>query len=533
MGLIVIQREALASEGLSDITDFADFKENEIKMALKNVRQGIPTVQGIPAIPERRSSRGTIVQAAVPAVQPIQGVPPVLIPARSASRLYVASTAYHYYVDTSREVTPQNMHYGNILRDFYVEWEALEQMGDQEAPKLPTLSKMNTPLKWCESFKHYLYATFGVRKIPLTYVIRKSVSVAPESGNDPSVTYDPLQNNKAYGNSGSVLGDLIARASHSHPLYKADSATVFGAIEEATRGSVYGTTIKPFARKKDGRGAWMALITSHVGIDKWEKIQKDNSTWLVSAKWNGKKYSLDSFISQHRSKYQQLVEASHHVKFQLPNDHTRVSNLIDGIENSDAALQAAIASIRQNTNNIRDDFEKAAAILLPVDPFVKNLANKKTVSFQISALGKPNSFGRGEQTGVDLRWYKSDEYSKLTPAEKMELNAWQRTAEGRKIVANDMKALHAAKKRLQEKGDTPRNRKRSKAFKTMSKQSAEIAALKKELNIMREKDKEKDITAEVAALLNTSKNSTKSPNNENLSVARQVMAIVARKKKDE
>ena len=66
----------------------------------------------------------------------------------------------------------------------------------------------------------------------------------------------------------------------------------------------------------------------------------------------------------------------------------------------------------------------------------------------------------------------------------------------------------------------------------MSKQSAEIEALKKELNTMREKDKEKDITAEVAALLNTSKN-FKSPNNENLSVARQVMAIVARKKKDE
>ena len=56
MGLTVVQREALASEGLSDITDFADFKENEIKMALKNVRQGIPTVQGIPAIPERRNS---------------------------------------------------------------------------------------------------------------------------------------------------------------------------------------------------------------------------------------------------------------------------------------------------------------------------------------------------------------------------------------------------------------------------------------------------------------------------------------------
>ena len=116
---------------------------------------------------------------------------------------------------------------------------------------------------------------------------------------------------------------------------------------------------------------------------------------------------------------------------------------------------------------------------MPVDPFVKNLANKRTVSFQESALGKANSFGRDEQTGVDLRRYKSDEYSKLKPVEKMELNAWQRTAEGSKIVANDMKTFHAAKKRLQEKGDAPRNRKKSKAFRTMSKQSAEIIAFKK------------------------------------------------------
>ena len=301
----------------------------------------------------------------------------MLIPARSASRLYFASIAYHYYIDTSREVTPQN----DVLKDFHIKWKALEQMEKQDSPKLPTLSKINTPLKWCESFKHYLYSTFGVRKIPLTYVICDTESVTPENGDDPNAKYDPLQTNKAYENTGSVLGDLIARASHSHPLFKFDNATVFGAIEGATCETIYSTTIKPFARKKDGRGAWLALLTSHVGSDKWEKIQKDNSSWLVSAKWNGKKYSLDSFISQHRGKYQQLVKASHHIKFQLQNEHTRVSNLVDSIENSNVVLQAAIANIRQNTNGMRDNFEKAAAVLLPANPYIKNIANK-WVSFR-------------------------------------------------------------------------------------------------------------------------------------------------------
>ena len=531
MGLTTVQRNALRNEGLESVEDFEDFKENEIKMAIKNVRQGIPTIPGIPAIPEQRNTRGSITRSAIAATPAIQGTPPVLIPARSASRLYIASIAYHYYNDTSREVTPTNMHYSNVLKDFYIEWQALEQMEKQDSPKLPTLSKINTPLKWCESFKHYLYSTFGVRKIPLTYVIREKVSVVPESGNDPNGSYDPLQTNKSYGNSGSVLGDLIDRASHSHPLFKSDNATVFGAIEAATRGTVYSTTVKPFARKKDGRGAWLALLTSHVGTDKWEKIQKDNSSWLVSAKWNGKKYSLDSFISQHRGKYQQLVEASHHVKFQLPNEHTRVSNLIDSIENSDAALQAAIANIRQNTNGMRDDFEKAAAVLLPVDPYVKNISSRKSISFQISSLGRANSFGRGEQTGVDLRWYKADEYAKLKPSEKKELSAWQQTDEGRKHIATERKAYHDSKKRLQDR-DGAKSNKKNRFNSSAVKQSAEIAALKKELSTMKEKGKEDAMAAEVAALLNTPK-TNKAPNNETMSVARQVMAIVARNKNDE
>ena len=71
------------------------------------------------------------------------------------------------------------MHCTDVLKDFYIEWGALEHMEKQDAPKVPTLSKVNTPLKWCESFKHYLYALFGVRKIPLTYVIRESSTVSP------------------------------------------------------------------------------------------------------------------------------------------------------------------------------------------------------------------------------------------------------------------------------------------------------------------------------------------------------------------
>ena len=47
---------------------------------------------------------------------------------------------------------------------------------------------------------------------------------------NPNVTYDPLQPNKSYGSSGSVLDDLINRSGHDHALFKTDNATVYSLI---------------------------------------------------------------------------------------------------------------------------------------------------------------------------------------------------------------------------------------------------------------------------------------------------------------
>ena len=71
MGLTTVQRTALRNNGLENVEDFEDFRENEIKMVIKNVRQGIPTIPGTPAIPEQRNTQGTITHAAIAAVTAI------------------------------------------------------------------------------------------------------------------------------------------------------------------------------------------------------------------------------------------------------------------------------------------------------------------------------------------------------------------------------------------------------------------------------------------------------------------------------
>ena len=517
MGLSNVQRVALANEGLITEEDFADFKETELKTAFKNVRSGVPGVPGVLAVPQQVDANGAVIQPAIAAVPAIPGVQATPIPAKCTSRLLIASCVWNYYTETGRVTTQNNMHFTSTLRGFNTEWEAIQTMANQDAPQVPTLTKTNPPLRWCESFKNVCYNTFGVRKVPLLYIIRENVEVTLETGNDATVTYDPCLPNKAHGSSGSVLEDLILRTSHSHPLFKQDNATVFTMIEEAARGSQFATTIQPFKNRKNGRAAWLSLLSSHVGADKWEYIIKTSSEWLMTAKWNGKKFSLEGFCSSHRSKYTQLVEAAQHVSHQVPNGHTRVGYLIDNIEHSDADLRAAIAQVRTNSQGARDDFEKAVAILLPVDPFLKNKANKNSNSFEISGV-HANKFGRGKATNVDLRWYKKDEFVALSEAEKTEVRAWQQTPEGKTAVKDAKDAF------FRNKGS--KQKRPGKSFeKSNKKLKRQVAALQKKID-------NQDTIAEVAALFKDN-TSTKSNNDEkHQAMARKVMGIVAREKQD-
>ena len=411
MALNADARNRLAAEGLVRVEDFEDFKEEQLEDAIKNLRTAIP---GVPAVLD---AGGNVVPPAIPPILPC------LISARCHLRLKVASIAFHYYRSIDREPNSQNMNYSTTLRGFYTEWEAINKLKDEDRPDVPALSKNVTPLKWLESFKDCLSRTYGVRQCPISYVIRPNVNV-------PNEATDPLIAGQAFGASGSVLEELITRLNHTDPLFRTDNSLVYSLLDEATRNTIYAPTIKPFSRTKNGRAAWEAILVSHVGDDKWDKIRKEKLNFIMNNKWNGRQYSLEKFTGLHRSAYVMLEEASLHVNFQLPTNHSRVGYLLDNITCQDADLRAALASIRVNINNMRDDFDSAVAFLLPVCPYAKYKANQRKNAPQAEIFDVTLK-GRGK-SGVDFRWYKPDEYSKLNKAQKRELWEWQQSKDGQK-----------------------------------------------------------------------------------------------------
>ncbi len=84
--------------------------------------------------------------------------------------------------------------------------------------------------KWLETVRNHLNQVIGVRYAPLSYVICETATV------DPVPPVRMLDEPFAEIN-GSVEGEMIARMSHTHPLFKSDNGQVFDVIEVHDRNA--------------------------------------------------------------------------------------------------------------------------------------------------------------------------------------------------------------------------------------------------------------------------------------------------------
>ena len=395
----------LGNEGILTVGDLVDFDKDSLAQIASNLRR--PGGR----IPD--PTPGAAAGATIP-------TPPFVFGAKSQARLEVACDLIRFYETIGRPLTAANIAWQPIMRHFGEIWKSMVARKEAPDPETPKISKGLPIMKWTESFRDHLHQCYGMRTIPLAYVIR----------DDPNVTgpCPALKTDQPFSEQyGSVDEDLIHRASHTHGLFRDDNASVYFKLEEATRGTSYADTIKPFQRKKDGRAAFTALISQYAGVDKWENIIRKHDNILHTRKWRGQgNFSLEQFVQIHRSAFVAMKAAAEHVSYQLPNEHTRVTYLIDAIENDDAGLQAAIASVEADNspNSKRKDFELCAAHLLPKDPVLKKRTQSKRPSAEISASESEQKCGIGK-TGVHYRFHTPEEYDKLNAAQKRELALWR------------------------------------------------------------------------------------------------------------
>ena len=124
---------------------------------------------------------------------------------------------------------------------------------------------------------------------------------------------------------GSVKAELVARATHDHPLCQDDNASIYCALKEVTRSTLYAASIKPFQRAKNGHGAYLAIRAQYASRDKWEtKIKRqDNLLAAYLCMERARQLFVGTIICctalQCICVYDAVCAA---VAYQLPNQHT-------------------------------------------------------------------------------------------------------------------------------------------------------------------------------------------------------------------
>ena len=188
----------MQQEGIQAVSDLADFE----KQSLQQLADNLWKPGGRIPDPNPNAALG----ATIP-------MPAFTNGAKSQKRLTVACDLVRFYQTVGRDLTAANIQWNQVMSNFEIQWKALKDRKDEDDPDVPKITKALPIIKWTEAVQDFLNRVIGARMIPLAYVIRIDPQVP-----GPAPTLAPNQPHST--EHGSVEGELIARASHTHALFR-------------------------------------------------------------------------------------------------------------------------------------------------------------------------------------------------------------------------------------------------------------------------------------------------------------------------
>ena len=423
---------AIIDEGLDNLEDLHELADdNGVKTLCANVRKPAGTIPQ-PGWVVPNPNPNNLQAPQIPR-------PGQTIPAMCEQRLALAAYAAKIYNAIGRPVN-SNVLTRRRLTCFKSHKDMVEN--HNEPGSLPEIGKTFTVMKYLDQLPTHLREMLGVAQVPLAYVIRETV----ETPNPlPALVVDkPWSQGKT-----SVMDELISYFPHEGPAYEADNAQVFNLLAAALSGTSAMASITRHQRSRDGRQAYLDLVTHNLGSAKWEKTVEAAEQVLSSRVWNGKnsRYPLKVHIARHREAYNDLIRASHQITYVPPNETSRVRYLLTSIQTSDPTLCSAKTTIQADPTK-KDDFEVASDFIMTVAPAPRPPQGR---NHRIAALKSTrNNRGKvkiGPKTGVEIRFYRRHEWTKLSKEEQDEVREHRQEElkqQGTKRKANESESAKIA-----------------------------------------------------------------------------------------
>eukprot|EP00957_Ditylum_brightwellii_P190368 14491488-Ditylum_brightwellii.AAC.1 len=154
-------------------------------------------------------------------------------------RLLEASELMRYYKTAGCHVTASKTVYKTVIKSFTNQWTRLKDRKQQMQPVVLKITGELPIMQWVDVFDDFLNWKIGVRTISLSYATRATALISMPV----SVHRDDLPHGEELD---SIEEELVAQASHTHPLYHEDNTTVYYCLEETVQGSQYASSLKLF-----------------------------------------------------------------------------------------------------------------------------------------------------------------------------------------------------------------------------------------------------------------------------------------------
>ena len=138
MGIPHVTVIQLQVEGMTSLPDLADFDKDTLQQLTDNLRK--------PAGRVPDPNPGAAPGATIP-------TPPFVFGAKSQHRITVCCELVRFYNTVGHDLTPGNMRWQHVAKNFEVQWKALKARKEDDDPEVPKISKALPIIKWTKPSK--------------------------------------------------------------------------------------------------------------------------------------------------------------------------------------------------------------------------------------------------------------------------------------------------------------------------------------------------------------------------------------------
>ena len=330
---------------------------------------------------------------------------------RAENNLKLAAYMLRYYERVSRTATPQMITQANVQQ--FRSLKIQEKLHEDVDP--PELSEKDWP-KNMDALNEYFRGCLGVTNIPLAYCLRDNIDVPPE-GNDPSTNYPTQQD------------ELIARApiqevrngvTQFTPTYLTDNAKTWDLLSKITRGLNCWTYVKSAQRTRDGRAGFQSLYNHFVGANRVDNMSTIAENKLQNTTYTGEKrrFNFERYVQIHVDQHN-ILDGLVRYGYSGIDERSKVRYLLNGIKTT--ALDSVKTRILSDSN-LRSNFDACVTLFQDMLTQTKE-SNDSLRSVTIASVKTKHGTKRKwsdvtPDMSVEDRYYKKQEYQKLSPEKK-------------------------------------------------------------------------------------------------------------------